>query len=1316
MKASKAPTDSIIAKPSLAVLHIFVAVGVYCALLFVRSSNELSSSDRTDRLEMRGAGVGATSVNLSPSAVPAHEKPEWAIPFGEEFWLKKAIAKEGGSSFGCLDLSSIQDRIENSIRIDAGRNEARLAGRRYLARFGEEGAGFVPRHSEPRTVSTKSAFSPEEEVLFRTVAIQSSSGNLLGPEPGLWSFSGNTAQKLLNSEFGIVEHFQATKEGMELTWVIQKPPPRGTDLQLSLAIEGNVELKSVGNGKAFYSAKDGLPMFEVTQPVLVDSKGRRVSLDGDFAQNRLAVIVDHELLTSIEFPIAIDPIISPSFQVDDAVVGMSYWDGFRPSIASSRNGYFVAWASGRPGNTGVIVGTRIGEDYRALDPDGIILNQERLYLVSSVSVATLGSSHLVVWKETVSPLRNRIKAALVVETSRGFTVQEFSLADGPVSNPQAASNGQEYMIVWENDQNGVVDLLATRFTERGAFLDVEPLQIANGLAGEPSVQIAGIGTDQFLFVWRRAGPASSEVVMSKLLKEPAGIVVQNPVVVAQAFGSDILPDLAVLNDQAIVVWEDVRDGNPAVYGAKVGLHGAARETVRISSAGIAARLPKVAPFHDRFLVVWEQGDPGATDIHGAFLRSQDQTESFPIYVGEGAQIAPDVAGGNEAFVVWENLRSSFEFRIRHEISGAPILTSGAALGGVNAFPISIGLNHQDVPQTASNGSLFLAVWRDFRSGPSSGIFYGVRISPDGRVLDPEGIQISKGQISGFARPTSNGRDFVVVWEQNSSFNVSGVDIRGATISGDPFAKDVKELVITEAAGNQFSPEIASDGNGYLVVWKDHRDRTSLADSHSDIYGVHLDSNGARISLDTPIENSSIISYNPEVAGKPGQYLVMWENSRASILGSRLTSQGTNLNPDPLVISDLGIIPRVASNGDSFFVVWIQPEVPEQGGLNIWGRHITDQEMSRPIRISSAPQTQTFPVITSDGREYFAAWEDGRNSTLFASRSDIYGARISSRGENLDGDGLPLAVSALGQRYPAIAGIDSSYLFLYQAPAGGALRVTARLLSFENFFQWSNRDIGTVNTPGGAILNGDHLLLRGAGIGFSGMEDSFQLVAQFVGGNGELSGRLIALDTYSPASIAGLMFRGGWNPDSQSVSFGVNQDGQLSFAHRISDGGRIVVSRVQQLQSLPVWLKLVRKDDAVIAFWSQDGIQWHYFWFVFLPTSNPLLAGWLVASGDRNVVATATFNRVSQFKPLSPGAVSSRIPRLHIGGNSPEELQLFFSGATNQGYTLEASTNLVDWTMMTTIDTGDSGGAFHTDQAYRQLTKRFYRSKLNNVNR
>jgi hypothetical protein len=199
---------------------------------------------------------------------------------------------------------------------------------------------------------------------------------------------------------------------------------------------------------------------------------------------------------------------------------------------------------------------------------------------------------------------------------------------------------------------------------------------------------------------------------------------------------------------------------------------------------------------------------------------------------------------------------------------------------------------------ASNGKDFLVVWEDYRNGAGADI-YGARVSSDGLLIDTNGFPINAApefQFDPAVAGHTNG--YFVAWD--SPFGGSR-QILGARVSNEAVVLEPRGLPISQSSGGQVHPAVAGGVDGYIVVWEDQ--------FFSD-YGIR----GTRITIagevleprDFGIGQGSAIL--PAVVGSGEDFLVVWQDQRngdtfsdADVFGARVTSSGTVLDADGLVI-------------------------------------------------------------------------------------------------------------------------------------------------------------------------------------------------------------------------------------------------------------------------------------------------------------------------------------------------------------------------------------------------------------------------------
>ena len=93
-----------------------------------------------------------------------------------------------------------------------------------------------------------------------------------------------------------------------------------------------------------------------------------------------------------------------------------------------------------------------------------------------------------------------------------------------------------------------------------------------------------------------------------------------------------------------------------------------------------------------------------------------------------------------------------------------------------------------------------------------------------RLRDNKSVGVEHATLRRHPRAVDvTGTDFLVVWEDDRR-DPAG-DIYGARVTPEGSVLDPDGLVISEAANDQFLPAVAFDGSNWLVVWTDVRDST-----------------------------------------------------------------------------------------------------------------------------------------------------------------------------------------------------------------------------------------------------------------------------------------------------------------------------------------------------------------------------------------------------------------------------------------------------------------------------------------------------------
>jgi len=388
------------------------------------------------------------------------------------------------------------------------------------------------------------------------------------------------------------------------------------------------------------------------------------------------------------------------------------------------------------------------------------------------------------------------------------------------------------------------------------------------------------------------------------------------------------------------------------------------------------------------------------------------------------------AGGTAPALGAQPLSVAGEFRSVSRPVPAEDVEPAFRIGGE---PVNgLASNMRRHPTVAFDGTNYLVTWEELRGGSSWDI-YGARVSTGGSVLDPDAIAISTAaNDQGYPAIVFDGTNYVVVWQDNRS---GSYDIYGARVSASGSVLDPDGIAISTAANDQLFPEIAFDGTNCLVVWEDCRS------GFPDIYGARL-SSGASVLDPGGIAISAVASYQwfPAIAFDGTNYLVAWDDNRGGdswdIYGARVSASGSVLDPAGIAISTAANVQgdlAIAFDGTNYLVVWV--DLRSGSTYDIYGARVNESgSVLDPagMAISTVAGDQELPAIAFDGTDHLVAWQDNRSGSY-----DIYGARVSASGSVLDPDGIAISTAAGYQMAPAIAFDGTNHLVVWQDNRSGS---------------------------------------------------------------------------------------------------------------------------------------------------------------------------------------------------------------------------------------------------------------------------------------
>ncbi|MBM3316638.1 MAG: hypothetical protein FJY75_02190 [Candidatus Eisenbacteria bacterium] len=417
-------------------------------------------------------------------------------------------------------------------------------------------------------------------------------------------------------------------------------------------------------------------------------------------------------------------------------------------------------------------------------------------------------------------------------------------------------------------------------------------------------------------------------------------------------------------------------------------------------------------------------------------------------------------GDGLSLVVWSDLRSN---RAGYDIYGARLDAQGTLLDPL-PIPILLDGSGQTVPQVAWNGTHWLVVALD-QAHPvgTEPRLRGVRVSPQGEVLDEEPILISE-HAGTYLTLASDGSGWAVFWSGTTAGNAAA---RGARISAaggvlDPGGR----VVLPETYFMRSVLSAAFAGGRYLLAYNES----------SSIAGVlltpALDPAGPNaftiFSGSYPTRLASSGSGFLACAAAPGWYVFH------DIIATRITTAGQVLDTPPLLVAGQatwGAVPDAAFDGGRWIVAWDHPGIRA-------ARVGTDGVVLDPGGVAideSHPSSHGAPRLApAAGGGAQLVWADDRFYFL-----DVFTTRLNP---DLAADpATGISSSAPAQTLPRMASDGSTTMLVFKSTVDGESRILATLLDAAgNFLLAEPMEVATsgeVYTSGPAVAcDGERFLV------------------------------------------------------------------------------------------------------------------------------------------------------------------------------------------------------------------------------------------------
>lgn len=478
------------------------------------------------------------------------------------------------------------------------------------------------------------------------------------------------------------ERYENRGVGIEQTFLLRRRPPLEGDLVLvgelttSLTASASAGATGATGGIDFAARAGGEAVLRYGAATAIDAAGRSVACANELKDGRLSIRVPEGWLRTAEFPVLVDPLIGPNFQVTSLSRNEN-----NPAIAydSTLNRYAVAFERTFSSFDRDILAQLVAADGTLIGGPVTVTALASDERVPKISFSPTANRYLVVWEQNFRDIRARVLDANLAAVTSSFFVDRFVF----------------------------------------------------GFSAEPDVVYRSTG-DQWCVAWTESGFFSRDLFASTLTT--GGKVVRNNILLRHSnFVIFAAPDLAynATLDEFFLAFEAFFSGDLFGFGFDGGVSVRTTQFTTISKAKRVQKTPAVVwnSLQNEYFVAYASDEVvrGDDNILGQRIEPLDANlvgAATVIATQTGDERDPDVDYSpvtNSYAVVWHARQANGTF----DVFGQEVQANGTLLGGnfaVSASPVANSNELFPAVRYNSVSNQFGAVWMDGRNAKDFNLF------------------------------------------------------------------------------------------------------------------------------------------------------------------------------------------------------------------------------------------------------------------------------------------------------------------------------------------------------------------------------------------------------------------------------------------------------------------------------------------------------------------------------------------------------------------------------------------------------------------
>lgn len=579
--------------------------------------------------------------------------------------------------------------------------------------------------------------------------------------------------------------------------------------------------------------------------------------------------------------------------------------GAQPDVAFDGADFVVVWQSDSD-----IVASRVSPDGEVLDPGGVEVcgaGGEQ----SLPSVAAASSGVLVAWvdrrdgDDTPDLYAGRLSES--AEPLDGSGVLVARDVGGAV---RLAFDGTQYWATWEGkaaDSAAGLDVFVARIALDATVIDAEPIAIAGGPGTQGGPSVAYDGTYALIAWHDQVDPEDSYAFDIRMVRLGADGTPADPepIAVSAEPGQQARPFVLSAGGDAWVAWDGDSTEPWDIYASRVeGGVVASPGGQRITASANAQLRPRMSAYAGEQLLVWsDRRDAPFARAYAQHIESSGLPRDEPVQPLSAEQsyaFQPSVAGGDPSLVCFAAWLADSE---TYGIVATRVGATGGAMDPAGIAVVDRPETHFE-PAVASDGDTYLVVWEAQVPEREYSAIYAARVSAGGEVLDPGGFLVSSGDAPATSPSVAFGDGvFLVAWYRlDPPWYDVGATIEVAVVTADGQVTAQRQLGSPDPQRDKVEPEVAFDGERFLVVWELHLyTGWNIYATRVTPAGEPLDAEG--IAITDTVAEDGVLYIAPAVVFDGEHYVIGWEDEYLTgIRTARLGADGTLVDQEPIEVA------------------------------------------------------------------------------------------------------------------------------------------------------------------------------------------------------------------------------------------------------------------------------------------------------------------------------------------------------------------------------------------------------------------------------